>query len=126
MIARWFVVRAKVQRGVIKEMDRLYLGFGHHLEEEATVAIDGQIHETAYFQPIRPDCEVFFIPKLGADSARNSKALRPPPRSVDHREYPQSLIEHAIDDDIGRAGDDELASPIDPSRAAKIGVIGKP
>ena len=32
----------------------LYPGLGHHLEEETTVAIDGQIHETAYFQPIRP------------------------------------------------------------------------
>jgi len=34
------------------------------LEEEATVAIDGALHETAYFQPIRPGCEIFFIPKL--------------------------------------------------------------
>jgi hypothetical protein len=50
--------------GPIKEMDRHYPGLGHHLEEETTVAIDGAIHETAYFQPIRPGCEVFFIPKL--------------------------------------------------------------
>jgi hypothetical protein len=72
-------MKTKDPRGVTKEMDRLYPGLGHHLEEETTVAIDGQIHEPAYFQPIRPDCEVFFIPKLGSDSARNSKALRPPP-----------------------------------------------
>jgi hypothetical protein len=39
-------------------------GLGHHLEEETTVAIDGQIDETAYFQPIHPGCEIFFIPKL--------------------------------------------------------------
>jgi sulfur-carrier protein len=57
-------VEAKNVRGVIREMDKLYPGLGHHLEEETTVAIDGQIHETAYFQPIRPGCEVFFIPKL--------------------------------------------------------------
>jgi sulfur-carrier protein len=42
----------------------LYPGPGHHLEEETTVAIDGQIHQTAYFQPIRPGCEIFFILKL--------------------------------------------------------------
>jgi sulfur-carrier protein len=42
----------------------LYPGLGHHLEEETTVAIDGQIHKTAYFQPIRPGCEIFFISKL--------------------------------------------------------------
>jgi hypothetical protein len=46
-------MKAKDLRGVIKAMDRLYPGLGHHLEEETTVAIDGAIHETAYFQPIR-------------------------------------------------------------------------
>ena len=61
---REFEIEAKNLRGVIREMDRLYPGLGHHLEEETTVAIDGQIHETAYFQPIGPGCEIFFIPKL--------------------------------------------------------------
>ena len=61
---REFTVEAKNLRGVIKAMDRLYPGLGHHLEEETTVAIDGALHETGYFQPIRPDSEVFFIPKL--------------------------------------------------------------
>ena len=61
---REFEIEAKNLRGVIREMDKLYPGLGHHLEEETTVAIDGQIHETSYFQPIRPGCEIFFIPKL--------------------------------------------------------------
>src|ERR1700720_2824173 len=61
---REFTVEAKNLRGVIKEMDRLYPGLGEHLVEETTVAIDGAIHETAYFQPIREGCEIFFIPKL--------------------------------------------------------------
>jgi len=47
---REFEIEAKNLRGVIREMDRLYPGLGHHLEEETTVAIDGQIHETAYFR----------------------------------------------------------------------------
>jgi hypothetical protein len=55
-------VKAKNLRGVIKAMGQLYPGLSHHLE--TTVAIDGAIHETAYFRPIRPGCEVFFIPKL--------------------------------------------------------------
>jgi hypothetical protein len=50
-------------------MDRLYPGLGEHLEEETTVAIDGAIHETAYFQPIREGCEIFYIPKLEGGSA---------------------------------------------------------
>ena len=59
-----FAVEARNLRGVIKEMDRRYPGLGAHLEEETTVAIDGEIHEVGYYQPIRPGSEVFFIPKL--------------------------------------------------------------
>ncbi|MGH7039408.1 MAG: hypothetical protein ACREE4_00130 [Stellaceae bacterium] len=62
--AREFEVEAKNLRGVIKEMDRLYPGLGRHLEEETTVAINGEIHEVGYFQPIPQGCEVFFIPML--------------------------------------------------------------
>ena len=32
--------------------------------EEPAVAIDGMMHETAYFQPVPPGGEVFFIHKL--------------------------------------------------------------
>jgi molybdopterin synthase sulfur carrier subunit len=49
---REFTVEAKNLRGVIKAMDELYPTLGEHLVEETTVAIDGAIHETAYFQPI--------------------------------------------------------------------------
>ena len=68
---REFEIEAKNLRGVIREMDRLYPGLGHHLEEETTVAIDGALHETGYFQPIRPGCEIFFIPKLEGGKARS-------------------------------------------------------
>jgi hypothetical protein len=64
-------VSAQVLRepgGVIKAMDQLYPDLGEHLEEETTVAIDGALHETAYYQPIRDGCEIFFIPKLEGDN----------------------------------------------------------
>ena len=61
---REFEVEARNLRGVIKEMDRLFPGLGTTLEEETTVAIDGELQEVGYFQPIRPGAEVFFIPKL--------------------------------------------------------------
>jgi len=52
-------------RDVIKALDELHPGLGEHLEEETTVAIDGEIHDQpAYFQKIRQGCEIFFIPKL--------------------------------------------------------------
>jgi sulfur-carrier protein len=61
---REFTIEARNLRGVIKALDKLYPGLGHHLEEETTVAIDGVIHEIGYLQPLRQGSEVFFIPKI--------------------------------------------------------------
>jgi sulfur-carrier protein len=62
---REFEIEAKNLRGVIKTLDEMYPGLGAHLEEETTVAIDGQLHDQpGYFQPLRQGSEVFFIPKL--------------------------------------------------------------
>lgn len=59
-----FAIEAKTMRGVIKAMDALYPGLGEHLEEETSVAIDGELHEVVYTQPVRPGCEIFFIPRI--------------------------------------------------------------
>ncbi len=59
-----FAVEAKDLRGVIKALDRLHPGLGRHIEEETTVAIDGEIHEVGYYHPIRPGSQIFFIPRL--------------------------------------------------------------
>jgi molybdopterin synthase sulfur carrier subunit len=61
---REFEIEAKNLRGVIRAMDALFPGLAHHLEEETTVAINGELHETGYFQPVPPGAEVFFIPRL--------------------------------------------------------------
>ena len=62
---REFDIEAKSLRDVIKALDALYPGLGEHLEEETTVAIDGEIHDQpTYFQKVRPGCEIFFIPKI--------------------------------------------------------------
>ena len=59
-----FLITARNLRGVIKEMDRLFPGLGVHLEEETTIAIDGELYEIDYTQPVKPGAEVFFIPKI--------------------------------------------------------------
>ena len=59
-----FQVEARNLRGVIKALDQLYPGLGEHLEEQTTVAIDGEISDVDYTHPVRPGSEVFFIPKL--------------------------------------------------------------
>ena len=61
-----FEVEARNLRGVIKAMDARFPGLGAYLEEETTVAIDGQIHETAYFQRLDDGAEVYFLPKIEA------------------------------------------------------------
>ena len=59
-----FEIDAKTLGGVLRQMDKLYPGLGEHLEEETTVAIDGEIHDVGYYQPVGPTSEIFFIPKL--------------------------------------------------------------
>jgi molybdopterin converting factor small subunit len=59
-----FEVDARTLHDVIRALDARYPGLGAHLEEETTVAIDGEIHEVAYYHPVRPGCEICFIPKI--------------------------------------------------------------
>jgi len=62
---REFDIEAKNLRAIIKALDKMFPGLGEHLEEETTVAIDGQLHDQpGYFQQLRQGSEVFFIPKL--------------------------------------------------------------
>jgi molybdopterin converting factor small subunit len=61
-----FEIEARNLRGVIKAMEERFPGLGELLEEETTVAIDGELHESAYFQPLREGCEVYFLPKIEA------------------------------------------------------------
>ncbi len=59
-----FDIEANTLRGVINAMNELYPGLGEHLEQETMVAIDGEIRDVVYFQPLQPGCEVFFIPRI--------------------------------------------------------------
>jgi sulfur-carrier protein len=59
-----FEIEAKTLLDVIRILDERYPGLGEHLEEETSVAIDGEIHEVAYYHPVRPGCEIYFIPKI--------------------------------------------------------------
>ena len=61
---REFDIVTKNLRGVIFEMNRLFPGLAETLEEETTVAIDGELYEIVYLQPVKPGAEVFFIPKI--------------------------------------------------------------
>ncbi|HEY1931518.1 MAG TPA: hypothetical protein VGG99_05865 [Acetobacteraceae bacterium] len=59
-----FAVTAKNLRGVIKQMDTKFPGLGETLEQETTVAVDGELFEIDFLVPVKPGAEVFFIPKI--------------------------------------------------------------
>lgn len=59
-----FAIEASNLRGILKAMEARFPGLAEILEEETSIAIDGEIHELLYSQPIRPGCEVFFIPRI--------------------------------------------------------------
>ncbi len=61
---RRFEIAATSLRGIIKALDDMYPGLGEYLENEATVAIDGEICEVVYHEPVRPGSEIFFIPRI--------------------------------------------------------------
>jgi len=59
-----FDIQAATLLDVIRILDERYPGLGEHLEEETSVAIDGEIHEVGYFHQLRPGSEIYFIPKI--------------------------------------------------------------
>jgi len=61
---REFEIEARNLRGVIKQMDAKFPGLGQTLEDETTVAIDGELFEIDFLAPVKPGAEVFFIPKI--------------------------------------------------------------
>jgi sulfur-carrier protein len=60
-----FDVEANNFRRLVLELERRYPGLGHQVEEGMAVAIDGEIYQDAYLAPLKPDSEIYLIPKIG-------------------------------------------------------------
>jgi len=60
-----FEIEANTVRRMITELDRRFPGLGHQIDEGMAVAIDGEIFQDAYQQPLNPDSEIVLIPKIG-------------------------------------------------------------
>ena len=59
-----FEIEAANVRGIIRAMEALLPGIGPHLEEGTAVAIDGQIFQDAFLEPVKADSEVYFLPRI--------------------------------------------------------------
>ena len=60
-----FEVTATNFHRLIRELDERFPGLGHQVEEGMAIAIDGTITRTPTGAEIRPDSEVYLIPKIG-------------------------------------------------------------
>lgn len=60
-----FDVEADTVRRLITALDARFPGLGDYVDRRMAIAIDGEIHQDAWFSPIGPESEVFLIPKIG-------------------------------------------------------------
>jgi len=58
-------LEADTVRGLIAALDARFPGMGAFIDKRMAFAIDGEIHQDAWFSPLRPDSEVYLIPKIG-------------------------------------------------------------
>ena len=58
-------VAATTFRRLVLELDQRYPGLGTQVEESMAVAIDGEIYQDAYSVKLKPDSEIYLIPKIG-------------------------------------------------------------
>ena len=52
-------------RDLIRRLDERFPGLGEFVDRRMALAIDGEIHQDAWFSPIRADSEIYLIPKIG-------------------------------------------------------------
>lgn len=60
-----FEVAATTVRGLIAALEARFPGLGDFIDKRMAFAIDGEIHQDAWFSKIGPDSEVYLIPKIG-------------------------------------------------------------
>ena len=60
-----FDVSAATVGEMIRELEARHPGLGDYIERRMAVAIDGEIHQDAHGARLRPQSEVYLIPKIG-------------------------------------------------------------
>jgi len=57
-------VTADTFRRLIRELNERFPGLGTQVEEGMAIAIDGEIYQDAYSAALKPDSEIYIIPKI--------------------------------------------------------------
>ena len=59
-----FDVEAATVRGLIRALEAKFPGLGELVEQEMSLAIDGEIHQDAMAEPLGATSEVVLIPRI--------------------------------------------------------------
>ena len=59
-----FEVKAGTFLRLVRELDEMFPGLGHQVEESMAIAIDGEIYQDAYGASFDQDSEIVLIPKI--------------------------------------------------------------
>jgi molybdopterin synthase sulfur carrier subunit len=59
-----FEVKAENFLRLVRELDGMFPGLGHQVEEGMAIAIDGEIYQDAYGASFGPDSEIVLFPKI--------------------------------------------------------------
>jgi sulfur-carrier protein len=51
-------------RRLVLELEQRFPGLGKQVEDSMAVAIDGEIYQDAYAAQLKPDSEIYLIPKI--------------------------------------------------------------
>ena len=57
-------VQADTFRRLVRELNERFPGLGTQVEEGMAIAIDGEIYQDAYGVALKPESEIYLIPKI--------------------------------------------------------------
>ena len=52
-------------RAIVRALEDRFPGLGERIQTEMAIAIDGEIFQDPFLEPVEPDSEVFVLPKIG-------------------------------------------------------------
>ena len=52
-------------RAIVRALESRFPGLGERIQTEMAIAIDGEIFQDPFLEPVQPDSEVFVLPKIG-------------------------------------------------------------
>jgi len=60
-----FEIDAPDLRSLLRALEARFPGLGQLVDDGMALAIDGEVHQDALNEPLRPDSEVVLIPRIG-------------------------------------------------------------